>query len=79
MHWDRLEGNWKQFKGAAREQSSKLTNSNWETVARCVSKTKFPRVPGKTPTSQRPPAREAFFLPKIHISSGKNFSLLGRF
>jgi len=33
MNWDRLEGNWKQFKGAAREQWGKLTDSDWETVA----------------------------------------------
>ncbi len=33
MNWDRLEGNWKQFKGAAREQWGKLTDSDWEVVA----------------------------------------------
>lgn len=33
MNWDRIEGNWKQVKGAAREQWGKLTDSDWETVA----------------------------------------------
>jgi uncharacterized protein YjbJ (UPF0337 family) len=26
MNWDRIEGNWKQFKGKAREQWGKLTD-----------------------------------------------------
>jgi len=33
MNWDRVEGNWKQFKGAAREQWGKLTDSDWDQVA----------------------------------------------
>ncbi|MBV8820535.1 MAG: CsbD family protein [Acidobacteriaceae bacterium] len=33
MNWDRIAGNWKQVKGAAREQWGKLTDSDWETVA----------------------------------------------
>ena len=33
MNWDRVEGNWKQFKGAAREQWGKLTDRDWDTVA----------------------------------------------
>ena len=32
MNWDRVEGNWKQFKGAAREQWGKLTDSDWDTL-----------------------------------------------
>jgi uncharacterized protein YjbJ (UPF0337 family) len=33
MNWDRIEGNWKQLKGNAREQWGKLTDSDWEQVA----------------------------------------------
>ncbi|MBV9768314.1 MAG: CsbD family protein [Bryobacterales bacterium] len=33
MNWDRVEGNWKQIKGKAREQWGKLTDSDWEQVA----------------------------------------------
>jgi uncharacterized protein YjbJ (UPF0337 family) len=33
MNWDRVEGNWKQMKGKAREQWGKLTDSDWEQVA----------------------------------------------
>lgn len=33
MNWDRVEANWKQFKGAAREQWGKLTNSDWDQMA----------------------------------------------
>jgi uncharacterized protein YjbJ (UPF0337 family) len=33
MNWDRIEGNWKQFKGVAREKWGKLTDNDWETVA----------------------------------------------
>jgi uncharacterized protein YjbJ (UPF0337 family) len=33
MNWDRIEGNWKQMKGKAREQWGKLTDSDWEQVA----------------------------------------------
>jgi uncharacterized protein YjbJ (UPF0337 family) len=32
MNWDRIEGNWKQMKGKAREQWGKLTDSDWEQV-----------------------------------------------
>ena len=30
MNWDRIEGNWKQLKGAAREQWGKLTDDEIE-------------------------------------------------
>ena len=33
MNWDRIEGNWKQLMGSAREQWGKLTDSDWEQVA----------------------------------------------
>ena len=33
MNWDRIEGNWKQMKGNAREQWGKLTDSDWDQVA----------------------------------------------
>ncbi len=33
MNWDRVEGNWKQLKGKAREKWGKLTDSDWEQVA----------------------------------------------
>jgi uncharacterized protein YjbJ (UPF0337 family) len=33
MNWDRIEGNWKQFKGHAREQWGKLTDNDWELIA----------------------------------------------
>ena len=33
MNWDRIEGNWKQVKGKAREQWGKLTDSDWDQVA----------------------------------------------
>jgi len=33
MNWDRVEGNWKQMKGKAREQWGKLTDSDWEQIA----------------------------------------------
>lgn len=32
MNWDRVEGKWKQFKGAAREQWGKLTDDDWNQV-----------------------------------------------
>jgi uncharacterized protein YjbJ (UPF0337 family) len=32
MNWDRIEGNWKQFKGKAREQWGKLTNDHIDAV-----------------------------------------------
>ena len=33
MNWDRVEGKWKQFKGAAREQWGKLTDDDWSQIA----------------------------------------------
>ena len=33
MNWDRIEGNWKQFKGRAREKWGKLTDNDWQQVA----------------------------------------------
>ena len=30
MNWDRIEGNWKQFKGRARQQWGKLTDDQVE-------------------------------------------------
>jgi uncharacterized protein YjbJ (UPF0337 family) len=33
MNWDRIEGNWKQAKGKAREQWGKLTDSDWDQIA----------------------------------------------
>jgi uncharacterized protein YjbJ (UPF0337 family) len=33
MNWDRIEGNWKQFTGKAREQWGKLTDNDWSIVA----------------------------------------------
>ena len=33
MNWDRIEGNWKQFKGNAREQWGKLTDDQLDVVA----------------------------------------------
>jgi uncharacterized protein YjbJ (UPF0337 family) len=33
MNWDRIEGNWKQMKGKAREQFGKLTDSDFELIA----------------------------------------------
>jgi len=33
MNWDRIEGNWKQVKGKAREKWGKLTDSDWDQVA----------------------------------------------
>ena len=32
MNWDRIEGNWKQFAGKAREKWGKLTDSDWQTI-----------------------------------------------
>jgi uncharacterized protein YjbJ (UPF0337 family) len=32
MNWDRIEGNWKQVAGKAREQWGKVTDSDWERV-----------------------------------------------
>ena len=33
MNWDVIEGNWKQLKGAARQQWGKLTDSDWDQLA----------------------------------------------
>ena len=33
MNWDRIEGNWKQFAGTAREKWGKLTDSDWQVIA----------------------------------------------
>lgn len=33
MNWDRVEGNWKQLKGKAREKWGKLTDNDFETIA----------------------------------------------
>lgn len=33
MNWDRIEGNWKQFKGKAREQWGKLTDDDLDVAA----------------------------------------------
>ena len=33
MNWDRIEGNWKQMKGVAREKWGKLTDSDFEQIA----------------------------------------------
>jgi uncharacterized protein YjbJ (UPF0337 family) len=29
MNWDRIEGNWKTFKGQARQKWGKLTDNEW--------------------------------------------------
>ena len=29
MNWDQIEGNWKQFKGQAKQKWAKLTDSDW--------------------------------------------------
>ena len=33
MNWDRIEGNWKQFKGKAKEQWGKITDDNLDVIA----------------------------------------------
>ncbi len=33
MNWDRIEGNWKQFKGKVREKWGKLTDDHLDVVA----------------------------------------------
>jgi len=33
MNWDRIEGNWKQFKGKAKEQWGKLTDDDLDVVS----------------------------------------------
>jgi len=32
MNWDRIQGNWKQFSGKAREKWGKLTDSDWQMI-----------------------------------------------
>jgi uncharacterized protein YjbJ (UPF0337 family) len=32
MNWDRIEGNWKQVAGKAREKWGKLTDSDWQVI-----------------------------------------------
>jgi uncharacterized protein YjbJ (UPF0337 family) len=33
MNWDRIEGNWKEFKGKAKQQWGKLTDDELTTIA----------------------------------------------
>lgn len=33
MNWDRIEGNWKQFKGKAKEQWGKLSDDQLDVIA----------------------------------------------
>ncbi|MDP1788943.1 MAG: CsbD family protein [Methylibium sp.] len=33
MNWDRIEGNWKQLKGKAKEQWGKLTDDDFDVIA----------------------------------------------
>lgn len=33
MNWDRIEGNWKQFKGGVKEQWGKLTDDDLDVAA----------------------------------------------
>ena len=33
MNWDRIEGNWKQFKGSARSRWGKLTDHQLDAIA----------------------------------------------
>jgi len=33
MNWDRIEGNWKQFKGTVKEQWGKITDDNLDVIA----------------------------------------------
>jgi uncharacterized protein YjbJ (UPF0337 family) len=33
MNWDRIEGNWKQFKGSARQQWGKLTDDQLDVIS----------------------------------------------
>ena len=51
MNWDRVEGNWKEFKGKAQQQWGKLTNDDLDVIegkrkelaGRCSSATAMPR------------------------------------
>ena len=33
MNWDRIEGNWRQLKGKAKEQWGQLTDDQFDTIA----------------------------------------------
>jgi uncharacterized protein YjbJ (UPF0337 family) len=33
MNWDQVEGNWKQFKGQAKQKWAKLTDSDWNMIS----------------------------------------------
>jgi uncharacterized protein YjbJ (UPF0337 family) len=33
MNWERIEGNWRQVTGRAKEQWGKLTDDDWDVVA----------------------------------------------
>ena len=33
MNWDRIEGNWKQFKGSARQQWGRITDDQLDVIA----------------------------------------------
>lgn len=33
MNWDRIEGNWKQFKGQVQQQWGKLTNDDMDVIS----------------------------------------------
>lgn len=33
MNWDRIEGNWKQFKGSVKEQWGKITDDQLDVIA----------------------------------------------
>lgn len=33
MNWDRIEGNWKQFKGQVQQQWGKLTDDDFDVIA----------------------------------------------
>lgn len=32
MNWDIVQGNWKQFKGHAKEQWGKITDDDWDVI-----------------------------------------------
>lgn len=32
MNWDRIEGQWKQFKGQAQQRWGKLTDDDWDVI-----------------------------------------------
>ena len=33
MNWDQVEGNWKHFKGQAKQRWAKLTDSDWNMIS----------------------------------------------